>query len=195
MAKKKTNQQEKKVQVKKKVQKRKKNTRRHVKGEIISWEELENRTGLTGDETELLTVYLHKFERGEVHVRCSKKLKDLAEYIYETESLYIAKHGGFKLLEISSIETKLCNIRQEERERKEEDEKQVKKRVENTNGDDKEVEIVATAEDSMMQTPVIYPVGTVSSSAHKDEAKAFEDFLQTDEAKAILEKAGFTINE
>ena len=51
--------------------------------------------------------------------------------IYETESLYIAKHGGFKLLEISSIETKLCNIRQEERERKEEDEKQVKKRVEN----------------------------------------------------------------
>lgn len=38
MAKKKTNQQEKKVQVKKKVQKRKKNTRRHVKGEIISWE-------------------------------------------------------------------------------------------------------------------------------------------------------------
>lgn len=111
MAKKKTNQQEKKVQVKKKVQKRKKNTRRHVKGEIISWEELENRTGLTGDETELLTVYLHKFERGEVHVRCSKKLKDLAEYIYETESLYIAKHGGFKLLEISSIETKLCNIR------------------------------------------------------------------------------------
>ena len=67
--------------------------------------------------------------------------------------------------------------------------------AENTNGDDKEVEIVATAEDSMMQTPVIYPVGTVSSSAHKDEAKAFEDFLQTDEAKAILEKAGFTINE
>lgn len=131
MAKKKTNQQEKKVQVKKKVQKRKKNTRGHVKGEIISWEELENRTGLTGDETELLTVYLHKFERGEVHVRCSKKLKDLAEYIYETESLYIAKHGGFKLLEISSIETKLCNIRQEERERKEEEEKQVKKRVEN----------------------------------------------------------------
>ena len=67
--------------------------------------------------------------------------------------------------------------------------------TENTNGDDKEVEVVATAEDSMMQTPVIYPVGTVSSSAHKDEAKAFEDFLQTDEAKAILEKAGFTINE
>ena len=45
--------------------------------------------------------------------------------------IYIAKHGGFKLLEISSIETKLCNIRQEERERKEEEEKQVKKRVEN----------------------------------------------------------------
>ena len=61
----------------------------------------------------------------------SDALKNLAEYIYETESLYIAKHGGFKLLEISSIETKLCNIRQEERERKEEEEKQVKKRVEN----------------------------------------------------------------
>ena len=67
--------------------------------------------------------------------------------------------------------------------------------TENTNGDDKEVEVVATAEDSMMQTPVVYPVGVVSASAHKDEAKAFEDFLQTDEAKAILEKAGFTINK
>ena len=67
--------------------------------------------------------------------------------------------------------------------------------TENTNGDDKEVEIVATAEDSMMQIPVVYPVGVVSASTHKDEAKAFEDFLQTDEAKAILEKAGFTINK
>ena len=67
--------------------------------------------------------------------------------------------------------------------------------TENTNGDDKEVEVVATAEDSMMQTPVVYPVGVVSASTHKSEAKAFEDFLQTDEAKAILEKAGFTINK
>lgn len=67
--------------------------------------------------------------------------------------------------------------------------------TENTNGDDKEVEVAATAEDSMMQTPVVYPVGVVSASTHKDEAKAFEDFLQTDEAKAILEKAGFTINK
>lgn len=67
--------------------------------------------------------------------------------------------------------------------------------TENTNGDDKEVEVVATAEDSMMQTPVVYPVGVVSASTHKDEAKAFEDFLQTDEAKTILEKAGFTINK
>lgn len=67
--------------------------------------------------------------------------------------------------------------------------------TENTNGDDKEVEVVATAEDSMMQTQVVYPVGVVSASTHKDEAKAFEDFLQTDEAKIILEKAGFTINK
>ena len=65
----------------------------------------------------------------------------------------------------------------------------------NTNGDDKEVEVVATAEDSMMQTPVVYPVGVVSASTHKDEANAFEDFLQTDEAKAILERAGFTITK
>ena len=67
--------------------------------------------------------------------------------------------------------------------------------TENTNGDDKEVEVVATAEDSMMQTQVVYPVGVVSASTHKDEAKAFEDFLQTDEAKVIIEKAGFTINK
>ena len=40
------------------------------------------------------------------------------------------------------------------------------------------------------------PLRLISPEAtHKSEAKAFEDFLQTDEAKAILEKAGFTINK
>lgn len=65
--------------------------------------------------------------------------------------------------------------------------------TENSNGDDKEVQVVATAEDSLMQTPVIYPAGVVTSSANKEAAKAFEDFLQTDEAKAIFEEAGFAM--
>ncbi|MDY5498162.1 MAG: molybdate ABC transporter substrate-binding protein [Anaerobutyricum sp.] len=67
--------------------------------------------------------------------------------------------------------------------------------TENSNGDDKEVEVIEAAEDFLMQTPVIYPAGIISSSSKKDAAKAFEDFLFTKEAGTIFEKAGFTLNE
>ena len=89
MANKKTNHGESKTQVKNNVQKPKKNGRGHQRGEIISKDELEERGGLTGDATALLTVYLQKFEEGEAHIHYSKKLKDLAEHIHEKEILYI----------------------------------------------------------------------------------------------------------
>lgn len=131
MARKKTNYRESKTQVKNNDQNLKKNGREHQKGEIISRDELEKRGGLTGDTTAFLTVYLQKFEEGEVHVNYSKKLKDLAEHIYEKEILYISKHGGYKLMEVSSIETELSVIRRAKREQQEEEESQASKKVKN----------------------------------------------------------------
>lgn len=131
MANKKTNHGESKTQVKNNVQKPKKNGRGHQRGEIISKDELEERGGLTGDATALLTVYLQKFEEGEAHIHYSKKLKDLAEHIHEKEILYIHKHGGYKLMEVSSIETELCVIRRARREQLEEEEKQAKEKARN----------------------------------------------------------------
>ena len=131
MANKKTNHGESKTQVKNNVQKPKKNGRGHQRGEIISKDELEERGGLTGDATALLTVYLQKFEEGEAHIHYSKKLKDLAEHIHEKEILYINKHGGYKLMEVSSIETELCFIRRARREQLEEEERQAKEKARN----------------------------------------------------------------
>ena len=91
MASKKTTHRESKTQVENSAQKLKKEGRAHQKGEIISRDELEKRGGLTGDPTALLAVYLHKFEEGEAHVNYSKKLKDLAEHIYEKEILCYQK--------------------------------------------------------------------------------------------------------
>lgn len=39
--------------------------------------------------------------------------------------------------------------------------------------------------------PVIYPVGIVEASGHKEAARAFVDFLHSEKAKAVFEKAGF----
>lgn len=129
MANKKTTHRESKTQVKNNVQNPKKNGRGHQRGEIISKDELEERGGLTGDATALLTVYLQKFEEGEAHIHYSKKLKDLAEHIHEKEILYIHKHGGYKLMEISSIETELCVIRRDRREQLEEEERQAREKA------------------------------------------------------------------
>lgn len=131
MANKKTIHGESKTQVKNNVQKTKKNGRGHQRGEIISSDELEKRGGLTGDATALLTVYLQKFEEGEAHIHHSRKLKDLAEHIHEKEILYIPKHGGYKLMEVSSIETELCVIRRARREQLEEEERQAKEKARN----------------------------------------------------------------
>lgn len=65
---------------------------------------------------------------------------------------------------------------------------------ENSNGDDKEVIILATAEDSIMDTPVIYPVGVTTSSAQKEAAQKLVDFLQTEEVMNVFVENGFTAN-
>lgn len=66
--------------------------------------------------------------------------------------------------------------------------------TENNNGDDKKVKVIATADDSMMQTPVIYPVGIATSTTKKEAAQTLEDFLQSKEALDVFVAAGFTAN-
>ena len=58
-----------------------------------------------------------------------------------------------------------------------------------------DVEIVAEAPEGSLAKKVIYPVAVVKNSAHADEAKAFVDFLQTDEAMAVFESYGFSKGE
>jgi molybdate transport system substrate-binding protein len=54
------------------------------------------------------------------------------------------------------------------------------------------VEVIATA-DEYLETPVIYPVAKLTKS--QDAAADFITFLQTDEALAVFEKYGFSINK
>ena len=58
--------------------------------------------------------------------------------------------------------------------------------TENSNGDEKKVTVLATADDSMMETPVIYPVGITSSTTKKEAAQALEEFLQSEEAMNVF---------
>lgn len=39
--------------------------------------------------------------------------------------------------------------------------------------------------------PVIYPIGIVAASEHKDAARVFADFLHSEKAAAVFKKAGF----
>ena len=53
------------------------------------------------------------------------------------------------------------------------------------------VKVIAQAPEGSLAEPAIYPVGLVASSAHQEEAQAFLDFLQSDEAMAVFEEYGF----
>lgn len=53
------------------------------------------------------------------------------------------------------------------------------------------VVVVANAPDGTLKNPVIYPIGIVSASKKKEAAKLYVEFLQSEEAKVILEKYGF----
>ncbi|UII57916.1 molybdate ABC transporter substrate-binding protein [Cytobacillus spongiae] len=49
--------------------------------------------------------------------------------------------------------------------------------------------------DSSLHEPIIYPVGVMKESKHYDEAKAFANYLQTEEAATIFKKSGFLVLE
>ena len=57
------------------------------------------------------------------------------------------------------------------------------------------VEVVCEASADVLKTPVIYPVAMIKNSEHPDAAKKFLEFLQTQEAKDVFVKYGFTIYE
>lgn len=56
------------------------------------------------------------------------------------------------------------------------------------------VTVIAEAPEGSLAKKVIYPVGIVSGSEHKDAAQKFVDFLQSDEAAAVFKKYGFSAN-
>ena len=84
---------------------------RQSKEEIISEEELENRIAISGDIRLYLTMHLRIFIDGYFHHPKKKKLINLAQYIHNQKVLYIHKHNGYKLMELSSIHAELGALR------------------------------------------------------------------------------------
>ena len=84
---------------------------RQSKEEIISEEELENRIAIDGDIRLYFTMYLKIFIDGHFRHPKKRKLINLAQYIYDQKVLYIHKHGGYKLMELSSIHAELGALR------------------------------------------------------------------------------------
>ena len=99
---------------------------RQSKEEIISEEELENRIAISGDIRLYLTMHLRIFIDGYFHHPKKKKLINIAKYIYDQKVLYIHKHGGYKLMELSSIHAELAALKKsvEEEYMKEKKEKE-----------------------------------------------------------------------
>lgn len=56
------------------------------------------------------------------------------------------------------------------------------------------VAVIAKAPAGSLAKKVIYPVGIVAASEHKEAAQKFVDFLQSDEAIAVFEQYGFAAN-
>ena len=57
------------------------------------------------------------------------------------------------------------------------------------------VEAVAECDNSLLATPVLYPVGHISSTKHKDEANSLIEFLKSDKALKVFKKYGFKKGE
>lgn len=55
-----------------------------------------------------------------------------------------------------------------------------------------DLNIISKADDSMLDNKVIYPAALLKDAKNKEEAKDFLEFLKTDQASEIFEKAGFT---
>lgn len=58
-----------------------------------------------------------------------------------------------------------------------------------------DVKVICEAPDDALKTPVIYPVAMTKNPKDADAAKAFMDFLQTQEAKDVFVDYGFTLHE
>ena len=97
--------------VKRNVQTMKTAPRRHSGEEIISEEELDNRIAIDGDIRLYFTMYLKIIIDGHFRHPKKRKLINLAQYIYDQKVLYIHKHGGYKLMELSSIHAELGALR------------------------------------------------------------------------------------
>ena len=57
------------------------------------------------------------------------------------------------------------------------------------------VEVVAECDNSLLVTPVLYPIGRVSTTKHKDEANSLIEFLKSDKALKVFKKYGFKKGE
>ena len=55
-----------------------------------------------------------------------------------------------------------------------------------------QVKIVAEAPEGSLKNKVLYPVAVVKNTDHESQARAFVEFLKTDEAMAVFEKYGFS---
>ena len=58
-----------------------------------------------------------------------------------------------------------------------------------------DVKVVCEAPEGSLNTSVIYPVAELKNPKNPEAAKAFMDFLQTQEAKDVFVEYGFTIHE
>ena len=55
------------------------------------------------------------------------------------------------------------------------------------------LDIVASAPEGTLQTPVVYPAAAIGATENPDAAIAFLDYLKTPEASAVFESVGFAI--
>jgi molybdate transport system substrate-binding protein len=55
------------------------------------------------------------------------------------------------------------------------------------------LEVVASAPEGTLKTPVIYPAAVLKESANPDAARKFLDFLKSPAAAAVFKKVGFSI--
>ncbi len=55
-----------------------------------------------------------------------------------------------------------------------------------------QVKVIAEAPEGSLKEAVIYPVAVVKTTAHQEEAEAFVEFLQTEEAMAVFQSYGFS---
>lgn len=57
------------------------------------------------------------------------------------------------------------------------------------------VQVIAECDNSLLTTPVLYPVGRVSATKHKKEANTLIKFLKSDKAYKVFKKYGFKKGE